>query len=308
VWERIFMADGNGPKIIPVDDKRQLRKEVIRNKFVEQRNQKLNSKLPLKDEPREIKPINLSKPVRLVKVIKVVEFLKLAGLILDKDSPHGMQKEAEWASAQIEDKIRRMKDLYDITVKAKGLDDPGAASLKKGIDFLEAAYAATLSAAAPLKKDQYFYKTLFDGIDAKTQEKKKAREFFDKIVSNLFVPGATFLGGLGVKISKLWDMGVDYVKSLVPPKNQLAVEIVEYAINGIGLVFGGGAIYYLRKWWATKADNAKKQIEGQAKTEKDALDKERRQMVDKSYDNLSKVIMELCATNESCEMPGEKKQ
>lgn len=224
--------------------------------------------------------------------INLDELLKLAKVILDRDSPHGSGG-THWAEKTLRGKIRKLENRYDRSLLAGGVETATSLALKAQIGFLNAAYSVLLERVAKLKPMQDKYASSMKGIMEKWAKKQKVPDFIDSVIAKYVAPGMGVLGGAAAKLSKIWDGAMDSLRLWLSPQKQWIATGIEIAAPLIAAAADVGMVYLARKWLIGLAVSRKAEMEVKKQSELAELDGERRFVLRMEYDSAKREILAL---------------
>ncbi|GEM_PF-3593247 len=288
------------------NDRKNAIREIIRIKnsvidlppdILKKTEEKRQMGFTISEEIKELKPIDGDGVLELKEVMNIREFMRLVELIIDKDSPYGDERSANWASEEIERKIERKQKRCDQTAKELGYDHPLSLSLKDVTIAMRAAYAKTLTSSKKLSLPQLHYKALSENISYNHAAQKKRLNFLEKTITNFLLPGGTILIAVGAVVTKYWGNLVEWTKSLVPPQKQTLLDLIEVASNIIGPGLALAATYFSRKAIANKFNKKKQAVDKNEYEEKQSLEEERLAMVKREKNGVRKELKDVYSSN-----------
>ena len=245
----------------------------------EEQEQPYSSKLPMA-EKLEKSQINLD------------EILKIAKVMLDKDSPHG-ENGAVWASGDLTDKINWLNERYGRSLLANGVETATSIALRGQIDFLSTVKLVIHNHLEKMKPAQEQAGELFRAVAEKWGKKMKIPDFIDSIIAKYVAPGMGVLGGAAAKLTNLWDGFMDTVKSALSPQKQWIVDGAKVAVPIIAGIADLGAVYFARKGLISWAANKKEKMEEKKQEELQLIENGRQLMLKREYKEAESEILAL---------------
>jgi len=224
--------------------------------------------------------------------INIDEILKIAKVMLDKDSPHG-ENGAAWASGDLADKINWLDERYGRSLLKNGVETATSIALRRQIDFLSTVKLVIHNHLEKMKPAQEQAGELFRAVAEKWGKKMKIPDFIDSVIAKYVAPGMGVLGGAAAKLTNIWDGFMDTLKSALSPQKQWIVDGAKVAVPIIAGIADLGAVYFARKGLISWAANKKEKMEEKKQAELQLIENGRQLMLKSEYGEAEREILAL---------------
>lgn len=224
--------------------------------------------------------------------INLEEILKIAKVMLDKDSPHG-ENGSVWAGRTLANKIKRLESRYDRSLLENGVETATSIAIRGQIGFLNSAYSIILSHLEKMKPEQDRAGEDLKAVAGKWGKKMKIPDFIDSVIAKYVAPGMGVLGGAAAKLSNLWDGFMDNLKSFLSPQKQWIVDGAKIAAPILAGIADIALVYLARKGLISWAANKKEKMAEKQHAEMRLIEDGRQLMLKAEYGEAEREILGL---------------